>query len=91
MNAVELSRTLKALRTTGRAALSQAVQAVQERLAIKGQTLQLWYDVESSHGLKPAGQKAWEERVAKAMRDDNVALPSPAQKYRAPARKEQAR
>ena len=34
MNAVELSRTLKALRTTGRAALSQAVQAVQETLAI---------------------------------------------------------
>ena len=51
----------------------------------------MWYDDESSHGLKPAGQKAWEERVAKAMRDDNVALPSPAQKYRAPARKEQAR
>jgi Bacterial protein of unknown function (DUF922) len=90
LNAVELSRTLKALRTTGRAALSQAAQAVQERLAIKGQALQLWYDDESSHGLKPAGQKAWEERVAKAIRDDNAALPSPPQKYLDQARKEQA-
>ena len=53
------------------------MQAVQERLAIKGQALPLWYDGQSSDGLKPVGQKAWEERVGKAIRDDNAALPSP--------------
>ena len=67
------------------------MQATPERLPIKGQALELWYDDESNHGRKPAGQKAWEGRVAKTIKDDNAALPSPPQKYLDQARKEHAR
>jgi hypothetical protein len=87
--AYECSRAFKALRVGRRQALGPMANAVLNRVAIKGQALQDWYDDESKHGLNASGQKAWEDRVAECIRNHYSALPTPPKKYLDQAKREQ--
>ncbi len=53
--AYECSREFKALRVAHRQALGQMANAALNRLAIKEQALQDWYDDESKHELNATG------------------------------------
>jgi hypothetical protein len=86
--AYECSRDFKALRVPHRQALGPMANAVLNRVAIKGQALQDWYDGESKHGLNATGQKAWEDRVAECIKNHYSALPTPPKKYLEQAKRE---
>jgi hypothetical protein len=86
--AYECSREFKALRVAHRQALGPMANVVLNRLAIKGQALQDWYDDESKHGLNATGQKAWEDRVADCIKNHYSALPAPPKKYLDQAKRE---
>jgi Bacterial protein of unknown function (DUF922) len=90
LNAHELARALKAIRTSKRGGLRLAIDSAMSRLGLKAQAQQLWYDDESKHGLDPAGQKKWQDLVAQAIADGNVPLPDPPRKYLDEAQKERA-
>ena len=81
LNAHEIARALKTIHVPTKGALRNAIDSTMGRLNLKAQGQQLWYDDESKHGLDPAGQKKWQDLVAKAIADDNSALPDPPKKY----------
>jgi hypothetical protein len=81
LNAHELARALKAIRTAKPGGLRGAIDSNFSRLEIKGQAQQLWYDGESKHGLDAAGQKKWQDLVQNAIDGGNLPLPDPPQKY----------
>jgi len=90
LNAHEVARALKAIRVPTKGALRNAIDSTMGQLNLKAQGQQLWYDDESKHGLDPAGQKKWQERVQKAIDDGNSPLPDPPKKYLDQAKKMKA-
>ncbi len=86
--AYEMSRRLKSVSAADQSSLTKAVDSVQQELQIKAQALQDWYDDESKHGLDPAGQQTWDDRIAGCIKRDYASLPAPADKYLQQAKQE---